>query len=63
MQIAQALREIGRDELGQEVDRIFVQVRRILDLAPENIFIDLDRRAAVPKWSEPAQHLKNQDSQ
>ena len=62
VQVAETLGEIGRDQLREQIHGVIVQVRRVLDLATQDILIDLDCRSTVPEWSEPAQHFKDQDS-
>jgi hypothetical protein len=63
MKIAQALCQVWCDQLRQQVDRIWVHVRREFDLSAKNVFVDLDGRTAVPERSEAAEHFKYKNSQ
>lgn len=63
VKITQSFCQIRSDELGKEVDGIWVHIRRVLDLASKNILIDFNRRPAVPKRSKPTEHLEYEDTQ
>jgi hypothetical protein len=59
VQVAEALGEVGCDQLREQIDCVGVQVWRILDFAPQDILVDFDWRAAVPEGSESTQHFKD----
>jgi len=63
VQVTEALREVGGDELLQKILRVRVDIRRILYSALENVLVDLHRRTAIPKRGKAAQHLEDQNTQ
>lgn len=62
MKVPQSLGQVRCDELREQVDGIRVKVGWILDTTPENVFVDLDGRAAVPEGCEAAQHFEDKNS-
>lgn len=62
VQVAEALGEVGGDELLQQVVGIGMDVGRVLDPRLEDVFVDFHRRAAVPERREAAEHLKDEDA-
>lgn len=63
VQVAKPLREIRRDELRKQVDRIGMHIRWILDLSSKDILIDLHGGTTVPERCKAAQHLKDQNTE
>jgi hypothetical protein len=63
MEVSQALGQISRDKLRQQIDGVWVQVGRVFYPTTQDILVDLDRGATVPERRETTQHLKDQDTQ
>jgi hypothetical protein len=59
VQVTEALGQVGCDQLRQEINGVVVQVWRVLDLAAQDIFIDLDWGSAIPEGRESAKHFED----
>jgi len=62
VQVSKTLRQVVRDQLAQEILRIWMDVRRVLDSAAKNVLVDLERTAGIPEWCKTAKHLEDQDT-
>ena len=62
VQVAQALGEVGGDELLEQIVCIGMDVGRVLDSRLEDVFVDLHGRAAIPEGGETAQHFEDKDT-
>jgi hypothetical protein len=63
VEVAEALGQVGGDELLQQVVGVRVDVWRVLDPRLEDVFVDLHGRAAVPEGREAAQHFEDEDAE
>ena len=63
VKIAKSLGQVVCDELAEEILRIRVYVWWVLDPASEDVLVDFQRTAGIPKGSETAQHLEYQNAQ
>lgn len=62
MQVPQSYRKIWRDQLGEKVLSVRVHVRRVLDAAFGDVFVDVHWGATVPERSETAEHFEYEDA-
>jgi hypothetical protein len=51
------------DEFGEQVLRVWVDVRWVLDAALEDVFVDLQWRASIPEGCETAKHLEDENAE
>ena len=63
VQVPQPLRQVRRDQPLEQVLRVRVDVRGVLDFSPQDVLVDLHRRPAVPEGRVAAQHFVDQDAQ
>ena len=63
VQVAQTLRQIMCDELREQVLRVRVDVRRVLDAAFEDVLVNLQWRTSIPEGCESAKHFEDQNTE
>jgi hypothetical protein len=63
VQVAQTLGQVVCDEFGEQVLRVWVNVRRVLDAALEDVFVNLQRRAGIPEGCETAKHFEDENAE
>ena len=63
MQVTKPFRQVGRDELLQQILRVRVDVRGVLDASAQDIFVDFERGAAVPEGSEATEHFEDENAE
>ena len=63
MQVTQPFGQVGSDQSFEEILRIWMDVRWILDLPFQNVLIDFHGRATVPERCKAAKHFEYQYSQ
>jgi len=63
VQVTQTLGQVVCDEFGEQVLRVRVNVRWVLDTTLEDVFVDLQWRASVPEGRETAKHLKDENAE
>ena len=63
VQVAQALGQIMCDELREQVLRVRVDIRRVLDSAFEDVLVNLQWRASIPEGCEAAEHFEDENSE
>jgi hypothetical protein len=63
VQVTQTLGQVVCDKLGEEVLRVGVNVRWVLDATLEDVFVDLQWRAGVPEGCETAKHFEDENAE
>ena len=63
VQVAQALGQIMCDELREQVLRVRVDIRRVLDSAFEDVLVNLQWRASIPEGCKSAKHFEDENSE
>ena len=63
VQVAQTFGQIMCDELREQVLRVRVDIRRVLDSAFEDVLVNLQWRASIPEGCESAEHFEDENTE
>lgn len=63
VQVSKTLGQIVGDEFAQKILSVGMDVRRVLDSATKNVFVNLEGTARVPERCETAQHFEDEDTE